>query len=218
MTRTSNSSIRRRTRAGTWPDAELLRGMLHDLGHQLATLSYLVAAVRADPDLTGDSQHRVELLERGIARLADMARPRAAGGGSAPVGVQDLLTEVVALSTLPPATDVVITADPELVVWTDGRALCRIMHNLVDNALRAASSGGRVDIRAAIEDGRTFIEVADDGPGFGRCPAGWAAMGLEIVWQLAETCGADVRIQARRPHGTRVRLTFEPQRELESMG
>ena len=49
-----------------------MRGLLHDLGHQMTTLSYLVEAVRGDVDLPEDAGFRLELLSLEMTRLLDV--------------------------------------------------------------------------------------------------------------------------------------------------
>src|SRR3981081_1285573 len=53
-------------------DALEVRGLLHDLGHQMTTLSYLVEAVRGDTELPGDAGVRLELLSLEMSRLLDI--------------------------------------------------------------------------------------------------------------------------------------------------
>ena len=58
-------------------DALALRGLLHDLGHEVTTLSYLVEAVRGDVSLPADSGYRLELLSLEMSRLQRHHPPRA---------------------------------------------------------------------------------------------------------------------------------------------
>jgi signal transduction histidine kinase len=46
-----------------------------------------------------------------------------------------------------------------------GGELNQVWANLIDNAIDAASSSGRVDVSAAREDDRVVVRVVDDGPG-----------------------------------------------------
>jgi hypothetical protein len=48
------------------------QGLLHDLGHQMTTLSYLVEAVRGDVVLPDDSGFRMELLSLEMTRMLDI--------------------------------------------------------------------------------------------------------------------------------------------------
>src|SRR5712692_242837 len=73
--RVEPSLDRRRGRGRRRADVEeplAVRGLLHDLGHQMTTLSYLVEAVRGDLDLPGDAGARLELLSLEMSRLLDI--------------------------------------------------------------------------------------------------------------------------------------------------
>ncbi|GAA0936095.1 ATP-binding protein [Kribbella koreensis] len=63
----------------------------------------------------------------------------------------------------------VVTGDPDRVrVWGDPDRLAQVVTNLLGNALRAARSGGTVEIRTRQQDGLAKIWVIDDGEGLAR--------------------------------------------------
>src|SRR5260370_10241114 len=64
-------------------DVLAMRGLLHDLGHELTTLSYLAQAVRGDPALPSGSRARMELVSLEVSRLTDIVT-HALTGGCAP--------------------------------------------------------------------------------------------------------------------------------------
>src|SRR5579859_1124940 len=68
-------------------DVRALRGLLHDLGHEVTTLSYLVEAVRGDTALPPDSGYRLELLALELSRLGDIIRHGVAGDGTGDAGL-----------------------------------------------------------------------------------------------------------------------------------
>ena len=63
-------------------DTLAVRGLLHDLGHQMTTLSYLVEAVRGDLDMPGDADMRLELLSLEMSRLLDVIATEMPAGGT----------------------------------------------------------------------------------------------------------------------------------------
>src|SRR6185295_15955828 len=66
----------------------------------------------------------------------------------------------------PPGIDVAFeTAAPELPARFDARLLGRAVRNLLENAIRASTGGGKVTLRLAARDGRARIAVLDSGPG-----------------------------------------------------
>ncbi|MER7014677.1 ATP-binding protein [Saccharopolyspora sp. NPDC000359] len=184
-----------------------MRSLLHDLGHGLATLSYLADGLRAAPGLPGDALHRLQLMELELDRLLQLVdlrdRPR-----EDTFALRELLTQLVAVKSLRGPAAVVLLEGAEITVRTDQTLLWRMASNLLDNAVRAAGRGGRVTVAAREVAGEVRVEITDDGPGFGRGPRGSASLGLGIVLALARRCGAELRVDPARGGGTCARLVF----------
>ena len=106
-----------------------------------------------------------------------------------------------------PIHRVCLPEGPPVWLVTDELSLWRIVTNLVGNAVRAAGPGGLVEL-AAEPGPPVAITVADDGPGFGTGPHGWAGQGLRVVSEAADAGGVVVHVGRRSPHGTDVRLEF----------
>ncbi|AXB44430.1 sensor histidine kinase [Amycolatopsis albispora] len=192
------------------------REFLHDLGHSLATLSYLVEAVRADHELRPGTRRRVDAIDQETNRLLAMVRDAMAPGDQprlAVVDVREVLEQIVSLVSLASETTVVVTPGPPVSLLVDESLLWRMVANLVDNAVRAAGPGGRVEVSAGQEQGVTVVDVADNGPGFGAGQGGWASLGLGIVERLAEACRCRFEVVTAASGGTRVRLAFGGRRE-----
>lgn len=98
------------------------------------------------------------------------------------------------------------------------------IRNLIDNALTHSPAGATVSVR--VEPGPAVI-VEDDGPGippaererifdrFWRTKARsgeGAGVGLALVRRIAQLHGGDIRLEDRPSGGTRMVLTFAPQR------
>ncbi len=106
----------------------------------------------------------------------------------------------------------------------NSRLLEDLLANLVDNALCYTPRGGRVTVRSGIENGRSYLEVEDDGPGipegermhvrerFYRLPGSGGhgcGLGLAIISEIAEAHGAQLVIDSGAGgRGTRARATF----------
>lgn len=192
-------------------DSVALRGLLHDLGHGLATLSCLVQTVRLDQNLTRDTDHTVELTAHEIDRLLYLIRTAAPGGHRLElVSVRRLIRQIVELAAAAGETVVTLLPGHEVELWVDPTMLWRAVSNLVGNAVRAAGPGGRVAVSVARNRG-VGIEVTDNGPGFGLGPPGSASLGLEMVAQFVRACAGTMTVHEVQPHGTRIQLVLPGQ-------
>ncbi|MBB5157836.1 sensor histidine kinase [Saccharopolyspora phatthalungensis] len=188
-----------------------MHSLLHDLGHGLATLSYLADGLRGDPSLPGDTVRWLQMMELELDRLKELVELRAAQPVVEVFAPRDLLAQLVAVKSLSGPAEITLHAAENLRMRTDQTLLWRMVSNLVDNAVRAAGRGGRVAVAVRRGDfGAVRIEITDDGPGFGNGPSGSSSLGLGIVLALARRCGADLRIDPAPRRGTRARLVFPP--------
>jgi signal transduction histidine kinase len=185
------------------------RGLLHDVGHGLATVVLLMEAARSAA--SGSTERLLELAEAETARLLATVHRGLGGGSGGPeqVEVRTVLERIVDLADCSRSTTVVTVAGPDVVAVIDPVALWRIVGNLVDNAVRAAGPSGRVEVAlSAAPGGGAVIEVADDGPGFRRGPAGLARTGLDVVRRLLDAGGGRLEIDDGAGGGSRVRVVL----------
>jgi signal transduction histidine kinase len=200
---------RRRPPSSVRPDGPDLRGVLHDVGHGLLTLSLLLeqAADELRPRL---DENAFELVEAEIARLLAVVHTETRSGAE-PVAVElhKLLRPFVVVARRTTLTKVAVRPGPPTVVRTEPATLWRVIANLVDNAVRAAGPLGTVEI-VVDHSGRdaVTIDVIDDGPGFQRGPAGVGQLGLGVVGRLLDACGGRLQIHDVAPHGTRMRVVL----------
>ncbi|MHC1481335.1 ATP-binding protein [Frateuria aurantia] len=104
-------------------------------------------------------------------------------------------------------------------------AMMRLLHNLMDNAVKYAGCGLEVRTRA-YRDG-ILLSVVDSGPGIpardiprllqpfaradtGRSSTSGAGLGLSIVDRLVRLHAGQIELLSRTPHGLEVRLYFPP--------
>jgi len=106
-----------------------------------------------------------------------------------------------------------------------GGELNQVWLNLIDNALDAVATGGRVEVSASASGGAVLVQVVDDGPGipadirarifdpfFTTKPVGeGAGLGLDIVRRLVQRHDGEIDVDSR-PGRTefRVRLPVAP--------
>jgi signal transduction histidine kinase len=199
---------RRRRPSGVRPDGPDLRGVLHDVGHGLLTLSLLFE--QAAGELRPRHEDAFALVEAEIARLLAVVHTETRSGAE-PVAVElhALLRPFVVVARRTSLTKVAVRPGPPTVVRTDPAKLWRVIANLVDNAVRAAGPLGAVDIVVdhSGPDAVT-IDVIDDGPGFRRGPAGIGRLGLGVVGRILDACGGRLQIHDMAPHGTRMRIVL----------
>jgi signal transduction histidine kinase len=104
----------------------------------------------------------------------------------------------------------------------DRERLRQVIQNLVDNAVKYSSAGGRVQVNALADDGHVLIDVVDEGPGiapedhelifekFGRSSGGAAkpgtGLGLFIARSIAEAHGGTLDVQSVPERGSVFRL------------
>ena len=176
----------------------------------MTTLSYLVEAVRGDVDLPGDAGNRLELLSLEMSRLLDIIAQeipgRAGVPASAQVELRSLAGQVTQLARIAHETAVILESGPEVTVEASPALLWRVLTNVVDNAARAAGAYGRVGVAVSAQGDRAWLDVIDDGPGFGQGPPGAASLGLGVVTTLLESCGGTLEIHAPASGGAHVRI------------
>jgi signal transduction histidine kinase len=116
---------------------------------------------------------------------------------------------------------------PEKVdITTDKNYVCRIMENLLSNALKFSQPGREVDVTVTTSEGKISIAVADQGPGLGpedisklyqkftkltpRPTGGESSqgLGLSIVKTLSNCLGGDVHCNTELMVGTTFTVTL----------
>lgn len=208
----------------------------HELRSPLAALKLQAQGLRRAAD-DGSRDIALQRLEGGIDRairlvgqLLALARADADAEATQAVDLEALAREVVA-ELLPQAgtrgIDLGLEASEPATVRGQPAMLGMLLRNLLENAVKYAPEGGRVDLsllRGA--DGSTCVVVEDNGPGipqaerarvfdrFHRVPgsdAPGSGLGLAIVQAIARRHGAQVALDPSPTlGGLRVVVTFAP--------
>jgi len=158
---------------------ELAAGVVHELNNPLTSITvyaeYLVRKLESQgateaPDLEklrriGASAQRILRFSRDLVQYA-----RPSGKESESVDLAGVVRQSVSICEhLVERGGIALTVevDPELpVIQAVGGQLEQVLINLITNAVHAVDEGGKVIVRAAVEDEHSvLIEVSDSGPG-----------------------------------------------------
>ena len=182
------------------------------------------ARIRAADVISSESRR----LERLVADLLDLARLDAHQFSLHPAPVDARVVVRDAVEAFGPAAaelglDLDVDTGDVVPVVADAQRLAQIVANLVENALKFATT--RVAVGVAADDGRVVLHVDDDGAGIApadlprvferlytsRTVPGrtlGTGIGLAIVHELAAAMGGDARVEPLDSVGTRFVVTF----------
>ncbi|RQR51130.1 HAMP domain-containing protein [Burkholderia sp. Bp9126] len=221
----------------------LQRHFIADAAHELRTpimgLSIQAQLLRR-ATTPGEREHVLAQIHAGTTRLSHLAEqlltlarvePDAQAAAFAPVDLAALCRAVVTdRARVADAHHVDLGATGASRVMVAGHAdtLRVLLNNLVDNAIRYAGDGARVDVGARVDGATPVLEVSDDGPGipdaeradvwerFYRGAGAQAAttsgsgLGLSIVKRIAEQHRATVALgTSAGGHGLTVTVRFD---------
>ena len=128
-----------------------------------------------------------------------------------------------------------LAVDPQLHVLADSDLLEQILLNLLENAIKYGSMGGKVSVHAEPYDhDQIRVSISDDGPGIpaesldriferffrvdkARSRAqGGTGLGLSIVKHIAQTLGGRVWVESRMGEGTTFFFTLKASADLSA--
>jgi signal transduction histidine kinase len=210
----------------------------HELRTPLARQRTIGEVALRDPQPTIESlrssQERMlaagEQQEQLIDALLTLARGERSLDRREPVDLAAVAGEVLS-ARRPDAERRGLQVDASLgpaTISGDANLVERLLANLVDNAVRHNSAGGRVEVVTGIREGRAVLFVANTGPVMARDEIEWVfepfrrlgrdrtghgegfGLGLSIVQAIVTAHGATIAAQPRPGGGLEVEVAFPP--------
>jgi len=202
------------------------RRFVDDASHELRTpLANLKSEIdlalmrsRTESDLMSALRSAGDETDRLVRLAEDLLVLARADGGRLPIRREPIDVAQVAHDTIESfagravslGVTIDLIGDPRIEAMADPERLRQALGDLIDNALRFSSRGGRVTVGLSGDGDSVTITVADSGPGFpagllssafepfsradparGRADGG-AGLGLAIVRAVAQAHGGDV--------------------------
>lgn len=183
----------------------------HELNTPLAAIRLQAQLLRRLP--ASERETAMDELDQGIARacrmvqqLLELARldPEVRGHHMVPLSLEALACEAVsAFQGMAGHQDIALTLDmpqapADIIIQGDAHALRTLLDNLIENALRYAGPGARVEVSLRGAEGYAVMRVADSGPGI---PPEQRQRALERFVRLDEQ-------RARSVHGSGLGLSI----------
>ena len=175
----------------------------HDLRTPLSVIRSNVEVTLDDPDSSIQEWKTTgEIVARNAERMSTMiegllAAARFQAGQATMVNVDlSALVRIAVEDHRAAANDVGVGLTEiagEAEVHGDLVSLSRALSNLVDNSVKASSSGAKVEVGSGLSDGWAYLAVADEGSGF-EASFVTSGFGLGIVEHVAQMHGGSFQI------------------------
>jgi signal transduction histidine kinase len=152
--------------------ARLSAVLTHDLKNQILSLSLLVSNMERKFDREGFREDALRTLSDSVANLqnlvAKLSDPRTPTKRIRErANITHLVERVIQRTAAQAANKYNVATElmPDIFATVDGKAVERVIENLVINALEAMPDGGGLKVAAQQENGNAIIAVADTGKG-----------------------------------------------------
>jgi signal transduction histidine kinase len=204
--------------------------ILHDIRNPLSALKTrieLLAMHRDNRDYFDQAiakiQNDISRMETISAEFLDYAR----GEIRLKMTVSDIgallerFREIIAMKTSGLGIDLCIDNRAKVRVALDEERIMRVLVNAGENACKAMPLGGKLAVRAWIEDEKLLLELEDSGQGMGKevlahcfdpfysmSTAGGTGLGMVIIKNIVDAHHGTVTVESEVGKGTRVRIAL----------
>ncbi|MDQ3009095.1 MAG: HAMP domain-containing histidine kinase [Acidobacteriota bacterium] len=213
--------------------ARLSAVLTHDLKNQILSLSLLVNNMERKFHREGFREDAMRTLSETVNNLqslvSKMSDPRTPTKRIREKSNLTVLVERVLQRTATQATNkykVSTQLTPELFATVDGKAIERVIENLVINALEAMPDGGTLRIVTKVENGNAIVAIADSGKGmteefvrdrlfhpFATTKKKGIGLGLYSCRDIVEQHNGRIEVNSRVDSGTEFRIVIPQQIE-----
>jgi PAS domain S-box-containing protein len=205
----------------------------HDIRNPLQAITCDLYLARTELDSCPDStckasmkesllgiEKNIEYINKIVADLQDFAKPLKPNVSQ--TNLEQIINEVLYNHSIPENIQVQSNVQKDAhTIMSDASYVKRILSNLVNNALQAMPSGGRLSVEAYTERSDVIVTVADTGVGIPEdvkeklftplftTKSKGQGFGLAVVKRMAEALGGAVTFESQAGKGTKfiVRLT-----------
>jgi two-component system sensor histidine kinase PilS (NtrC family) len=215
---------------------QLATGLAHEIRNPLSSISGSVEMVLEgnalspeDARLLGIVISEVERLNSLVTTMLQVGRPTRIE--TERLDLRSIASDVVAVARAEASASnglqiEEIAPQEPLMARVDPDRMRQVVWNLVKNAVQASPRRGRVEVRTGRnQDGRPFLEVADEGPGIsasrrerlfdmfysGRSHG--VGLGLALVKQIVDQHQGQIEVVDRAGRGTCFRVTLPTEQE-----
>ncbi|RYP87276.1 hypothetical protein EKO23_06670 [Nocardioides guangzhouensis] len=200
--------------APAYAGSDPVRALYHDLRQPLGAIRVLAEADGVDPE------RRLALIADEVAWMGRMVESVLTDAADDDLVVVDVVACVRrALASAEPAAHCALHLHAPVegaAATARPVALTRAIACLVDNAVRAAGPGGRVDVAVTAGDAVVEVAVRDDGPGPGGL-APQTSLGLATTRALVASCTGTFRLAPGPDGGAEAAIWLSAARDEEGV-